>query len=383
MDINLTAPVNQLGYGVVGLNVALALDRGGHAPALWFLGGIDAPPEHHAALVRMRDRTASYNPSAPSLRVWHQFDLAQHVGRGPHCAMPIFELDRFKPVELHHLRSQDVVFANSKWAARVLADNGVAEASIRPAPLGVDGSIFRPDAYDPKPALDRTLTGGPTVFLNCGKWEYRKGHDVLLEAFNKAFEPSDNVKLVMNCHNPCRSAASTTDEDVRRYNDEWVRAYKTSKMGDRVDVRPTRLPTQRDVASLMSLADCGVFPSRAEGWGLESAEMLAMGKHVILTDFSAHTEYATAANSLLIGVDDLEVAYDGHWFLADDRTWAGGEPGRWAHMGPAQVDQLVAHLRHVHHLKQSRRLGPNLAGVETMAALTWDRTAADITSALS
>jgi hypothetical protein len=53
------------------------------------------------------------------------------------------------------------------------------------------------------------------VFLNVGKWEYRKGHDVLLEAFNKAFEPTDNVRLVMNCHNPCCRAKSREEE---RYN---------------------------------------------------------------------------------------------------------------------------------------------------------------------
>jgi hypothetical protein len=162
VSINLLAPINSLGYGVCGLNIALALERAGAEPALWPLGPVEAPPEAHDALRRMVGRQASYNPKAPSLRLYHQFDLAQHVGKGPHCAMPIFELTRFKPNELHHLKSQDVVFANSRWAGQVLEDNGVPEGNIEYAPLGVDTSVFRFARM-----MDQDLPGKPTVFLNC------------------------------------------------------------------------------------------------------------------------------------------------------------------------------------------------------------------------
>ena len=50
-------------------------------------------------------------------------------------------------------------------------------------PLGVDCSIFTP-----KPSSRK-----PTIFLNVGKWEKRKGHDVLIEVFNDTFSEDDNV----------------------------------------------------------------------------------------------------------------------------------------------------------------------------------------------
>jgi glycosyltransferase involved in cell wall biosynthesis len=377
VSINLLAPINSLGYGVCGLNIALALERAGAEPALWPLGPVEAPPEAHDALRRMVGRQASYDVKAPSLRLYHQFDLAQHVGKGPHCAMPIFELNQFKPNELHHLKSQDVVFANSHWAGEVLRDNGVPEGNIFFSPLGVDTSVFRFNPY----MMDKDLPGKPTVFLNVGKWELRKGHDVLLEAFNRAFEPTDNVRLVMNCHNPCRSILIRSDEDSQKYNDDWMRSYFTSKMRPKIHFTPGRLPTQADVAALMESADCGVFPSRAEGWGLESAEMLAMGKHVIITNYSAHTEYADETNAHLIQIDRLEDAHDGHWFDATDPSW-NGTPGQWAELGESQIDQLVEHLRRVHRLKQEGKLRPNLAGVESMKRLSWDNTAAEILGVL-
>ena len=44
---NITAPVNQLGYGVTGFNVTKSLMELGHNVALFTLGPVDVPKEHH------------------------------------------------------------------------------------------------------------------------------------------------------------------------------------------------------------------------------------------------------------------------------------------------------------------------------------------------
>lgn len=362
-SINVLAPVNQLGYGVVGLNVLLALERGGYQPALWPIGNIDAPAEHHEALCRMSGRTMLYDPAAPSLRLWHQFDLAKHVGKGLHCGMPIFELTRFRPNELHHLRCQDIVFANSNWAVEVLVNNGVNAERIASAPLGVDTTLFQPQRNAPAPAL-------PTIFLNVGKWEIRKGHDVLVRAFNAAFSKNDNVRLVMACHNPCFS----NHEQEKRYNHQWRDLYKQSRLGEKIEVLAERLASQQQVAALMRWADCGVFPSRAEGWNLELLEMLACGKTVIATNYSAHTQYLTSENALLIETDSLEDAFDGCWFTGQ---------GQWATLGKNQLDQLVEHLRKVHKARQEGSLTENEAGRKTASLFTWEKTAQAIAGRLS
>ena len=84
-------------------------------------------------------------------------------------------------------------------------------------------------------------------------------------------------------------------------------------MHSRIRILP-RLNTHEDVAVIMSQADVGVFPSRAEGWNLEALEMLSMGKHLIITDYSAHTEFCNKDNSRLIQIDEMEDAHDGIWF---------------------------------------------------------------------
>lgn len=346
MNLNVTTPINALSYGIVGTNIVRALDLLGHRVALWPIGQPDAPIEHQVVLRGCIRRTQSYDRLAPSLRIWHQFDLAQHVGKGLHVAFPIFELNGFRPVELHHLRQQDLIFAPSYWARKVLANNGITNVEV--AQFGVDHDIFRPSPSE----------SGPTVFINVGKWELRKGHDVLLQAFCSAFSREDNVRLLMVTSNPFLN-----EEEAR----QWESYYRDSPLGEKIQVYTKRFQTQQDLARVMAKADCGVFPSRAEGWGMGSAELLAMGKHVIITDYSAHTEYATTENSRLIKVDRLENAFDGKWFL--------GDHGEWASFGQCQIDQLVVHLREVHRDKQEGGLGVNSEGIETMRKFTWDNTA--------
>jgi glycosyltransferase involved in cell wall biosynthesis len=205
---------------------------------------------------------------------------------------------------------------------------------------------------------------GTTVFLNVGKWEVRKGHDVLAEAFGKAFAPADDVRLELLPGSPFSTA-----EESR----QWADAYFDSALAEKVRILE-RVPTQREVAAVMARADCGVFPYRAEGWNLGLSEMLAMGKTVIATHYSAPTEYLSPGNARLIEIDRLEDAVDGKWFHGD---------GQWAELGDAQVEQLIEHLRAVHRLKRSGQLRPNAAGRDTMARFTWEATVRCIADGLA
>jgi glycosyltransferase involved in cell wall biosynthesis len=358
MNLNLSAPINRLGYGVVGLNVLRALSR--HADvALWAIGAVEASVADRELLERARQRTAIFDASAPSVRLWHPWDLAQHVGKGKHCGFPIFELNRFTPAELHHLRAQDLVFTPSRWGAVVLAENGIPPDRIARAPFGVDTAVFHPRVAPAR----RPGRPEDTVFLNVGKWEIRKGHVELAHAFSRAFTSEDNVWLVLLCHNPFLPANEAW---------AWERRFLDTPLGNRVVILP-RLNTQADVAAVLAGADCGVFPSRAEGWNLPLAEMLAMGKPVIATNYSAHIEFCNAGNAHLIDIDQLEDAHDGRWFHGQ---------GQWAALGLRQLDQLVEHLRAIHRQKQTGKLGVNQAGLDALARIPWDATATSVLRAL-
>ena len=354
MDINIIAPVNSLGYGVVGTNVTKYLSKIANV-ALWTIGNAEVSEKDVSVLRECVSNASFPNFSAPCVRIWHQHDMSQFVGRGARVGFPIFELDRFAPNETHHLKSLDKIFVCSSWAKKIVV-NAVEKNHDRISviPLGVDRNIF--------PETDSNRT--ETVFLNVGKWEIRKGHDVLVEAFNQAFNEDDDVELWMMCHNPFY--------DVEE-NREWQTLYKNSKLGDKIRIIP-RQETQKEVYNIMAQSDCGVFPSRAEGWNLEALEMMSCGKQVIATNYSAHTEFCNDSNSLLVDIDSTEDAFDGKWFKGQ---------GKWAKIDDKQISDISSHMRDIHEQKRAGKDLINKEGISTAEKFSWEHTASEIVSSLT
>ena len=360
LNVNLSTPINQLGYGIAGLNIAKALTEAGHTVALFTISNVEAPEEYHEMLRPLISNSRWPDFTAPSIRLWHQHDMSQFVGSGPKVAFPIFELDTLADIERHHLGHCDYWFVCSQWAKDVLVEN--LEDSLKSGdiadrtfviPLGVDRSIFRENISQRE----------ETIFLNVGKWEVRKGHDILVEAFNLAFEEEDDVELWMLCDNPFYR-----DEE----NFEWERLYRSSKLGDKVKVIP-RQDTQTDVYNIMAQSDCGVFPSRGEGWNLDLLEMMSCGKSAIATNYSAHTEFCNKENCYLVDLPEKEEANDGKWFRGQ---------GGWGKIDTKQVEEIAEHMKNVHELKKNDNLNLNQAGIDTAKKFSWENSAKCILEAV-
>lgn len=169
--MNIISPINQLGYGIAGLNIvkSMAIKR---KTSLFVIGSPEVTNREDANIINsclQNAQTPDFN--SPCLRIWHQNDMSQFVGKGNHIGFPFFELDTFQDVEKHHLNSLDKLFVTSNWAKDiVLANLSTPSDKVFVVPLGVDSSIFKPSNNN---------QSSKTVFFNCGKWEVRKGHDVL------------------------------------------------------------------------------------------------------------------------------------------------------------------------------------------------------------
>ena len=92
--------------------------------------------------------------------------------------------------------------------------------------------------------------------------------------------------------------------------------------------------------------------------------MMACGKHVIATNYSAHTQFCSEDNCRLVNIDNLETAYDEVFF--------SGKIGLWAEISDVQKEQIVSHMRSVHQIKQQNGLPINYAGVKTAEKFSWE-----------
>jgi glycosyltransferase involved in cell wall biosynthesis len=342
--INLIAPINNLGYGVAGYNFLKQLHKINQSVTLYPVAQPEAIGDQQM-IGECVNNQINYQKDRPCVKIWHQHDLQSRVGKGKYFGFPIFELTKFNPHEIVSLNHCDEIMVCSGWAKDVILNNAdFNKEQVHVVPLGVDSSVFHPALLSSR---------STTIFFNCGKWEKRKGHDVLLDCFNKAFEYNDDVELWMMCDNPF----------IGSVNGDWSELYKNSKLSDKIRVIP-RQKTQQDVRSIMALTDCGVFPSRAEGWNLELLEMMATGKHVITTNYSAHTEFCNKDNSHLIDIENLETAYDGLFF--------NDQCGLWAEFADNQNEQLISHMRNIHNKKQNNELDVNFSGIKTAEKFSWE-----------
>lgn len=348
--INLLAPLNNTtGYGITSTNIWKQLNKLTDT-YIFPIGGISLETEDDQEIAQKAiERTLTgESKDAPCLKIWHMHDLFSRVGSGKYGVFPFFEIDKLKPIELACLKHADIIFATCEWAKQIYVDNGISADKIVIAPLAADHSVFNPDITLPQ-------MNTPYKFINIGKWEIRKSHDLLVHIFNEAFTEKDNVELHMVNHNPFLKPEQAQ---------AWKDLYKNSKLGDKIFIHD-RIPTHKQLAGLISEMSCGVYISRAEGWNNEILETMAMNKPVIATNYSAHTAYCNKDNSFLVDIDDLESAVDNMWFDGF---------GKWAKIGAKQVEQIIEHMRHVY--SNDIRVNPN--GVNTSQSFTWENTAKTI-----
>ena len=91
-----------------------------------------------------------------------------------------------------------------------------------------------------------------------------------------------------------------------------------------------------------------------------------MGKPVIATNYSGHTQFCDTTNCALVDIEKTEPAFDGVWF--------DGKVGEWASIGQNQVKQLADHMRTAYESWKKESI-INSVGNDTAKKFTWANTA--------
>lgn len=344
MKINLTGYITpNTSYGLVTLNFLKGLTDLKHEVSIFDnVGQGDSSFGEFIPYVRDSSLLSqNFDPNASSLRIAHQFDMATSIGSGRRIGYTFFEVNKLTSLETHHLRSLDDLIVPSKWAAEVCASMGLPTPLVCPA--GYDDQIFHPVEY----------LSPSCVFLSVGKWEVRKQQDMIVHAFNRAFEKDDNVSLWMSCDN----------RFIQTFVDQKKKYYK-ELLGDSLRLLP-RVNTHFDLARIMQQSYCFVAPSLAEGWNLPLLEAMGCAKFNIATNYSGHTEFCDEVTTLLIEPTGLQKAVDDMWFKENSLT----NCGEWC---TYDVDQLIEHMRDIYRKYKDGRIW-NWDSVIQAKKYTWEK----------
>lgn len=196
----------------------------------------------------------------------------------------MMETERVHPLMVEMMnRGYDECWTPCEWNAQVFRESGLS-IPAKVMPLGVNPLVYRPDgpAFMPPCRLLTTDAAGKMerpqgfVFIYFFLPSFRKGVDVLLAAFERAFADDPEAALVLGV---------THGEVYMRL----IEADLAPGMMSRVYLLLGRY-TEREMASIYRASSAYVCASRGEGYNLPACEAGACGLPLILPRNSCHTE---------------------------------------------------------------------------------------------
>lgn len=248
----------------------------------------------------------------------------------------------------------DHIVAGSSWCEEHLRRGGMERAST--ILQGIDSSRF---CYQPSRRDD-----GRFIVFSGGKFEYRKGQDIVIAAMKVFMERHRDVWLSCAWHNPWphtmkgmrRSSLITFDwRDVSCAELLHDTVVRNGLDPARVLLHPcfdnSRMPL------IYGESDIGVFPNRCEGGNnMVMCEYMACGRTVIASSRTGHADVLNEENAFCLrSYQSIPVFEDG----VETAVWP--EPS---------VEELLEQLEAVYHNRRLLQEKGNVAA-QDMTRLSW------------
>ncbi len=164
----------------------------------------------------------------------------------------------------------DEIWTPSNYSRQSFINSGVDFNKVQVIPNGIDPEIFKPNGEKYKLNTNKRLK-----FLFVGGTIFRKGIDILLNAYASSFSSNDNVCLVVKDMGGDSFYKGQTAK-------EQIEILKVKPNAPEIIYIDSSL-TESEMASLYRACDIFVCPYRGEGFSLPTLEAMACGLPVIVT----------------------------------------------------------------------------------------------------
>lgn len=238
----------------------------------------------------------------------HDFNPCSHWRGRVNLAYSFFESE-LGPKAAKNAAQFDTVFVGSTWCKERCAERGIHNTEV--LIQGVDREIFRPDRFKFYSRNEGIRDGQFRIFSG-GKFEYRKGQDLVIAAFREFSRAHPEAHLVCSWFNPWPAIFISFAESLGLKMADWqsrTQEQCLSVLLETSGLKPcqfTILPrlSQQDLAREMANTDCGLFPNRCEGGtNLVLMEYAACGRPVIANAETGHRDVI----DLIDGITEAQI----------------------------------------------------------------------------
>lgn len=348
------------GWGQVGLHICFEWLRDGVTPVLL------CPPDHPGLRPDYQMQVAALQVITPDQLPAGTIALVPFgngLGPGPLTGCPestvqigvgAFEDTQIDAAACARVASFRHLVVHSRWNQQLLLRAGITRVSI--IHQGIDAADLQPLPYTAR-------FPGRFVIFSGGKLEFRKGQDIVLEAFRRFHARYPEALLLAAWHSAWPGMAETMRESP------YVRVQPTLDANGRLAVADWGVANgvprnslfdcgtlrRCDIPSVFTECDLAVFPNRAEGaTNLFAMEAMACGVPVVLSANTGH----------------LDLIRPGLCQTLDDQRPVVDPEGCRAGWGESSVDELVARMETV----RTAPIAAREAAVQAMRFMRTERT---------
>jgi hypothetical protein len=353
MPLSLNIPLNRTSFGNVSFGILFELFQRGEKPIILPIGPIDLATfsltEEFGAFLKdgIESAIRVHSRKNPTLKLWHINGLLDGFSEKAN-SFTFHETDRLTDIEAHILSQQDKVFVSSNYTKSVFEKSGLNNVIY--CPLGFDSHHFsKKDIRKP--------SGKVVTFGLYGKMEGRKNSLRIIRLWKELFGSNPDFRLNCLIHN------SFMDK-------EMFKSMILNELGGDVPWNINLLPFQdtnlgfNDVLNAADIDLTGL--SSCEGFNLPLFQSLCLGKHAVVLNAHAHSDFCTAENSILVEpLPEMREASDGMFFKP------GGQfnQGQWHDF--SDQDAKDAMLLAVKNYKEN---GSNSCGEKLASEFSWKKT---------
>ncbi len=250
-------------------------------------------------------------------------------------------------------RQYDVLFAGSTWCAQRLIDAGCRNVHV--LIQGIDHNRFKPHVGQ----ASSLSSPRPFVVFSGGKFEFRKGQDLVIAALRVFMSHRKDTVLIAAWHNPWPASISTMQNS-------WLIDLADPFAGLPPAPRVIELPPLRNdqMPEIYAKTDIGLFPNRCEaGNNMVMCEYMACARPVIATYATGHLDVFNVGQASSLSP-----------YLLTTGTY---DPAGWFN---PEVCDIIAHLEHAYtHREDLAARGQACA--DLVKPLDWNSCAAQVFAA--